>query len=135
MYTSFPKYSRVVDYNKIQGCTHPTDLSYQILRDPNVRLISVQNSGTRPVGIAIMSYLSGPNPPILFSLAGGEIKQLGINSQGGPPQYIHLLDLETKKLVGAPTILRRDANDFVLRDGVNKWWVQPFSHPSYAAAK
>lgn len=135
MYSSLPKHSRVVDYDKIQGTTHPTDLSYQILRDYSVRYITVQNSSTRSIGIAITPYLSGPIPPILHSMAAGEIKHLGINSHGGPPQYLWMLDLDTKEPVGATVILRRDANDFVLRDGTNKWWVQFFKRPSYAASK
>jgi hypothetical protein len=135
MYTSLPKHSRVVDYNKIQGTTHPTDLHVQIIRDYNVRHVSIENSSTRPIGIAVTTYVSGPTPPILHSLAPSEIKHLGINSQGGPPQYLWILDLDTKKVVGKPSILRRDANSFVLRDGVNKWWVQFFKFPSVAAAK
>ncbi len=134
MYTSQPNYNIIRDYDKVQGTTHPSDLAYQILRDYNVRYINIQNSAIRPIGVAIQSYLSGPTPEVLFSLAGGEIKHLGINSQGGPTQYIWLLDLQTGLPVATPTALRRDANAFVLRDGVNKWYISFFTFPSYNAA-
>ena len=134
MYSAQPDHNIVRDYDKAQGTTHPTDLSYQIIRDYGIRYITIQNSATRPVAFAITPYLSGPTPPILATLAAGEIKHLGINSQGGPPQYIWILDVQTKMPVGAPTCLRRDANDFVLRDGMNKWWVQFFKRPSYSPA-
>ncbi len=134
MYSSQPNHNIVRDYDKSQGTTHPTDLSYQILRDYHVRYITVQNSCTRPFGVAITPYLSGPTPNILFTLAAGEIKHLGINSQGGPPQYIWILDVQTQMPVGAPTCIRSDSNDLVIRDGLNKAWIQFFSRPSYSAA-
>ncbi len=134
MYSGEPKHNIIRDYDKAQGTTHPTDLSYQIVRDYNIRYITVQNSAARPIGVAITSYLSGPTPEILFTLAAGEIKHLGINSQGGPTQYIWMLDVQTSMPTGAPTALRRDSNDFVLRDGLNKWFVHFFSRPSYSAA-
>jgi hypothetical protein len=134
MYTSFPPQNIVRDYDQSQGTTHPTDLSYQILRDYHIRYITVQNSAVRPIGVAITLYLSGPTPPILFTLAAGEIRHLGINTQGGPPQFIWLLDVQTSMPTGGSTILRSDANDFVIRDGLNKQWVQSFRRPSYSAA-
>ena len=133
-YSSQPNLSLVRDYDKAQGTTHPTDLSYQIIRDYNIRYITVQNSSPRPVGFAITPYLSGPTPPILKSLAGGEIVHLGINSHGGPPQHIWILDVQTQMPVGAPTCIRSTSQDLVLRDGVNMWWVQFFSRPSFSAA-
>ena len=135
MYTAQPTHNIVRDYDQAQGTTHPTDLSYQIIRDYNLRYITVQNSATRPVGIAITPYLSGPTPPILFTLAAGEIKHLGINSQGASPQYIWLLSVQTLMPTGAPTTIRSTSNDLVVRDGLNKQWIQFFSRPSYSAAK
>lgn len=134
-YTSQPNHNIVRDYDKSQGTTHPADLSYQIVRDYNLRYITVQNSATRPIGVAITPYLSGPTPPILFTLAAGEIKHLGINSHGAPPQYIWLLSIQTKMPSGAPTVIRSNANDLVIRDGLNKQWIQFFYRPSYSAAK
>jgi len=134
MYTSQPYHNIVRDYDKAQGTTHPSDLSYQILRDYNIRYVNIQNSSTRPIGVAIQTYLSGPTPEVLFSLAGGEIKHLGINSQGGPPQFIWLLDLQTGLPVANPSPLRSNGNAFVLRDGLNKWWVSVYKFPSYAAS-
>lgn len=133
MYSAQPNHSLVRNWNQSQGVTHPTDLSYQIIRDYGLRYVSIQNSSTRPIGVAVMSYMSGPVPPILFTLAAGEIRPLGINSHGGPPQYLWLLDVQTQQPVGTPTILASDGQDFVLRDGVNKWWVQKFKRASYSA--
>jgi len=135
MYTAQPNFNIVRDFNKAQGTTHPTDLAYQIPRDIGLRYISVQNSSIRPISIAITPYISGPTPPILTTLYSSEIKHIGINTHGGPPQFIWLLDPQTGMIVGEPTIIRSNANDLVLRDGVNKWWVHFFAHPSYAAAK
>lgn len=133
MYTSQPKYSILRDYNKAQGTTHPSDLSYSIPRNINIRYITVENSSPRPIGIAITPYLSGPIPDISFSLVGGEIKHLGINPQGGPPQYIWILDLNSKKPVSSPTLIRSNSNSLVLRDGMNKWFIQFYIRPSYSA--
>ena len=58
----------VRDYNKAQGTVNPTDLSYQIIRDINLRYITVQNSSLNPAGISITPYISGPTPKILFTL-------------------------------------------------------------------
>ena len=134
MYSHLPDSNIRRDYDKAQGTTHPTDLSYQIIRDTGLRYITVQNSSPRPVGFAITTYINGPTPPILASLAGGEIKHLGINSHGGPPQFIWVLDVQTHMPISEPTSLRSDAQDFVLRDGVNKWWVQSFRRPSFSPA-
>ncbi len=133
MYSSRPIHNIVREYNKSQGTTHPADLSYQILRDYNVRYITVENSSLRNIGIAVTSYLSGPAPTILRYLKGGEIIHLGINSQGSYPQFLWILDPETKRPVGTPENIKSNSNSLVLRDGVNKWWIQYFKRPSYAA--
>lgn len=124
-----PKYNIVRDYNKAQGVYHPSDLSTQILRDYHIRYMSVQNSSPRPIGIAITNYADGPIPPIRFSLAGGEIKHIGINSRGGPSQTVWIIDLQTEKPVGTPHTIRSNQNAIVLRDGINKWWVDSFYFP------
>lgn len=126
-------YNIVRETNKVQGTTNPADLAYQIIRDYNVRSISVQNSSTRPIGISITAYYSGPIPDILSVIGPGEIKYLSINSQGEPMQYIWPLDILCGRLAGDPYPLRSDANAFVLRDGINKWWVSAFTFPSYSA--
>jgi hypothetical protein len=135
MYSHQSDHNIVRDYDKSQGTTHPADLSYQIIRDYHVRYINVQNSATRPCGVAITNYLSGPTPPILFTLAAGEIKHLAINTHGGPPQYIWTLSVQTLEPVGSPTLIRSNANELVIRDGINKWWVQFFHQATYSAAK
>ncbi len=134
MYGYNPTHNIIRDLNKVQGITHISDLSVQIRRDINTRPISIQNSSNRPIGVAIQSYLSGPTPEILFIMNGGEIKNIAINSKGGPAQVIWLLDVQTGKAVSKPTVLKTVSNAFVLRDGINKWWVNFYSFPSYNAA-
>jgi hypothetical protein len=134
MYSQFKTRNIVRDYDKAQGTTHPTDLSYQIIRDYNLRYITVQNSATRPVAFAITTYYSGPTPPIGSVLEGGEIKHLGINSHGEHSQYIWLLGVQTGLPTGPPSLIRSNANDLVVRDGLNMQWIQFFRRPSYAAA-
>ena len=119
-------YNIVRDWNKTQGMTHPSDEHIQIRRDVDVRRIAVENSSTRPISIAIMPYYSGPVPSPQFTLRGGEIKNVAVNMPDGPIQTIHIIDPVTKKIVGSPYTLRSDANSFVLRDGINKWFVTPF---------
>lgn len=124
------------DYNIAQGVSHPSDLSNHILRDINIRYVTVENSSPENfVGIAVTdAHYMTPIPPIKFSLAPGEIKHLGINTIGEPMQYIHMLNLRTGLYLGDPQPFRTDANQFVLRDGINKWFVDTFHRPSYNAA-
>jgi len=133
-YSSFPEKNIVRDYNEAQGTINPADLSYQIIRDYNIRQITVQNSAPRPMAFAITTYLSGPTPPILSTLYPGEIEYLGINSHGSTPQYIWLLDAQTSLPIGPTTSIRSNSNDLVIRDGLNKAWIQFFRSPSYSAA-
>ena len=134
IYSSIPDQNIVRDYNEAQGTTHPTDLSYQIIRNYNLRYITVQNSSPNPVAFAITTYISGPIPPILYTLGGGEIKHLGINSHGGNPQYIWLLEVQSGLPTGSPTAIRSNSNDLVIRDGLNMQWIQFFGRPSFRAA-
>lgn len=134
-YSSQPNHNIVRDWNKAQGTTHPSDLAYQIPRDIGIRYITVQNSSVRPIGAAITTYSSGQVPPILFTLAPGEIKHLGINSHGDVIQFIWMIDLQTKLPVGEVTAIRSNAQDLVLRDGLNKWFVHFFARPSFSASK
>jgi hypothetical protein len=124
------------DYNVVQGVSHPSDLSTQVIRNYNVRYVTVENSSPHnPIGISIAnSFEMTPIPPIKFSLAPGEIRHLAINTIGGQMQYIHIIDLNSKKHVGDPYAFRTDSNQFVLRDGINKWFVTPYKRASYNAA-
>jgi len=135
MYTGQPNYSIVRSWNKSQGFTAAPDQAYQIPRDIGLRHVSVENSSLRPISIAITPYISGPTPEILTTLYPSEIKDIGINSHGGPPQFLWMLDPSSGKIVGEPVIIQSNSNQLVLRDGVNKWWVHFFSRPPYAAAK
>jgi hypothetical protein len=133
-YNSLKTQNIVRDYNKVQGTTHPADLSYQLIRDYNLRYITVQNSATRPVAFAITTYYNGPTPPIGSILEPGEIKHLGINSQGDSPQYIWLLGVQTSLPTGPVSLIRSNSNDLVIRDGLNIQWVHFYARPSYAAS-
>jgi len=135
MYGGRGNYNTVADYNKLQGMTNPADQAYQIRRDINARYITVENSGQRPIKVAITTYIYGNTPDVLFSLAAGEVKHLGINSHGSTPQYIWILGFETGMPVGQPTLIRSNSNQLVLRDGNNKWFVDFFYRPTFGAAK
>lgn len=133
MSSEIPKHNIVRDWNKLQGTTHPSDLSYQIRRDVNSRYITIENSSPNRISIAITPYIVGETPNPLFTLLGGEIRHIGINSQGQNQQFIWLLDPKTKKPIGTTTALKRTANQFVLRDGLNGWFVQCFRRAVYSA--
>jgi hypothetical protein len=124
------------DYNVLQGVTHPTDLSNRPPNDINLRHVSITNSSTNKfIGIGIAeSYFLNPTPPIKFYLAPGEIRHLAVNTIGEPIQYIHIIDLKTNLHVGEAYPFRTNANSFVLRDGINKWFVQGFWEPSYRSS-
>lgn len=126
----------VRDYNVAQGVSHPSDLTHQIIRDYNIRYVTVENSSVdTPMGVSIAeSFEKYPPPPINFSLAPGEIRHIGINTIGSKMQYLHMIDLTSNIHVGDPYAFRTDANQFVLRHGINKWNVQPFKRASYNAA-
>ncbi len=129
-----PPQNHVLDYNRLQGTNNPTDLTHQVLRDINYRYVTIQNSSYRPVGVGITTYYTGTVPEIRFIVQPQIIRYLGINSQGGPAQFLWPLDPESGQPVGSPEVLSAHANDFVLRDGINGWNVQNFSRPSYRAA-
>ena len=126
--------NNVKDYHKAQGVSAPQDLSVQILRNPNLRYATLENSSRKPIGIAITTYPTGPLPKIRFVLKGGEIKHLGLNSHGSDPQYLWLLDISSGKPVGNIQPLHRHSNSFVIREGLNMWFIQYFARPSYRAA-
>ena len=79
IYTSQPNHNIVRDYNMLQGVTNPADLAYQIRRDVNTRRVAIENSAPYPISFAIVTYISGPIPKILYTLDPGEILFLAIN--------------------------------------------------------
>lgn len=129
-------YNIVRDYNISQGVSHPSDLSPQIVRNINLRYVTVENSSPfAPISIAITdSERTRQIPPINFSLGPGAVKHIGINQPGEPMQFIHMLSYETGKYLGDPYPFRTDANQFVLRHGINKWFVDAFYRAGYRAA-
>jgi hypothetical protein len=132
-----PKYALNItrDWSQLQGFTHPTDDHIQIHRDLNARYITIENSGKRPVGIAITTYFCGPKPKMQFVMHDGEIKHLGINPQGSAMQFIFMFDPISVEYIGSPTAFRTDANSFVIREGLNGMWIDFYFRSSYAAAK
>jgi len=122
----------VRDWDKAQALTHPTDQHVQILRDIGIRYVSIENSGLRPIGIAITTFYEGVLPKLQFVLQPGDVKPLGINSHGSSLQFVHILDPITQKPVGSPFPIRSNAQQLVLRDGLNMWFVQAFQTPGFA---
>lgn len=115
------------DWNMSQGFSNPADETVMIRRDLDIRRVSIENSSTEiPVGCAITTYYEGPQPRIQFVLAPGEVKYIGINSIGSSMQYLWYMDIKTGASVGCPLAFRTDCNQFVLRQGLNKWFVQAF---------
>jgi hypothetical protein len=135
LYSENPNYSYniVRDLNKVQGVTHVTDLVNAPPRSINYRYISIQNSSMRPIKVALTTYFSGRLPKAQMYFEPGQIINLNVNSIGQMMQYIHILDPINGNRVGYPYAIRTDANTFVLRDGENMWWVDPFRHGSIAA--
>lgn len=126
-------YNVVYDYNKLQGYTHPSDSSIQIPRNIDARYISVENSSTDEVGVAITTggCCDWFIPKLQFRMLGGENKFLGVNTHGGPLQYIHLLDPQTGKPVSKSCPVSSDANQYVLRKGINGWFTQRYKSNGY----
>ncbi len=119
-------YSIVRDWNMAQGLSHSSDEIGWSRRDLNLRHVTIENSGLDSIGVAITVYYGSPIPGIQFVLQGGETRDLGINTVDGPIQYIYILDPRTSKLLGTPYPMRHDAQSFVLRDGIQKWYVHAF---------
>jgi hypothetical protein len=127
-----PLQNTVRDYNMLQGTYHPSDLSYMVLRDVNTKSITVENgSSTKNIGIAITTMSDGPLPTIQRILQPQETLHLGINQPEQAQQYLWLLDPQTKLPVGHASVLLHNANQFVLRDGVNKWFVSKYHQVGY----
>ena len=128
--------NKVLDYNVLQGVSHPSDLSTRIIRDINYRYITIENSSDeKTVGIAITnSMMTNHTPPIAFRLAPGEIRHLAVNSPGlSVIQAIHMIDPVNGQFLGDPSVIQ-SPNSYVIRHGLNKFWIQGFTRPSYRAA-
>ena len=127
------------DWNQVQGTTGVEDDLWAIRRDINVRHVSIENSSPyRSIGIAIQTYYIldlTEVPKIQFVLKPGEIKDIAINSHGDTLQYIYLLNPESGKnygkMVGNPSPLQTDGQQFVIRSGVNLWWTQKYKNAGY----
>ena len=125
-------YNITRDWNMAQGFSNPADETVMIRRDLDLRKVSVENSSPdNEVCCAVTTYYQGPLPKAQFSLECGEIKYIGINTIGGPMQYLWYLDLQTGNPLGTPTPFRTDCNQFVLRQGLNRWFVQAFQSSGF----
>lgn len=131
------------DWNKVQGTTGVEDDLWKIRNDINVRHVSIENSSqNRSIGVAIQTYyiLSlSEVPKIQFVLRPNEIKDISINSHNEELQYIYLLNPESGKnygkMLGNPSPLQTDGQQFVIRDGLNVVWVQKFKNAGYMMQK
>ena len=127
-------YSIVRDWNKAQGYSDVSDEVAYIRRDINIRHICIENSSERPFGIALATYKGHPLPEIQFILRGGQTRDVGVNTIEGPLQYIYIYDPLNNKLLGEPAALRSNAQSYVIRDGVNKVWINYFKTAGFNAA-
>ena len=124
-----PDRSKVWDWNKTQGYEFAGDFNPR--RDINCRRVSIENSGDNPVLGAVVLYNIGPTPPVQFALGAKEVRYFGINPPDEEPQYLWLLDVQSKKPVSTPCILATNGQQFVIREGLNKWWVQKFHKATF----
>jgi len=115
------------DWNMAQGFSNPADETVMIRRDIDIRKVSVENSSPdNPLRCAITTYYEGPLPNTEFTLSPGEVKYVAINTIGGPMQFLWYMDMRSGRPLGTPTPFRTDCNQFVLRQGLNRWFVQSF---------
>jgi hypothetical protein len=131
----------VRDYYKLQGASLE-ELAYRIPRDIGYREITIENSGTVPVAVALAVYAVAPAPPAHFFLSPGETKRLGVNKVDGgreaPQQFLWVMDYKTGKLLTLlPYALRTDASQFVIRHNPleNSAYIHAFYVPSRSAQK
>lgn len=126
------KYNIARDWNKAQGFSNPADETVMIRRDIDLRKVSVENSSPdSAVSCAVTPYYEGPLPKPQFRLSPGEIMYIGINTIGGPMQYLWYLDCKSGRPLGTPAPFRTDSNQFVLRAGLNRWFVQAFQSSGF----
>ena len=115
------------DWNQSQGFSNPADETVMMRRDLDIRKVSVENSSPdRGIGCAITTYYEGPLPKFQFRLEPGDVKYIGINTIGSPMQFLWYMDLQSGKPLGSPSPFRTDCNQFVLRQGLNRWFVHAF---------
>lgn len=133
-----PKYippNIIRNWNQVQGTTGVEDDLWKIRNDINVRHISIENSSpNHSIGIAIQTYYllgSTEVPKLQFILRPGEIRDLAVNPHGSELQYIYLLNPQTNKMVGSPSPIQSNAQQYVVRDGINKYWIDRFKSSGY----
>lgn len=98
-------------------------------RSLDVRYGRIENSGKSRVGVAINLYMRdapacrATKPS--FYLNPGEVIELGLNTVSAPAQTLWLFD-EKGALVNTPHLMKNNVNTFVLRQGMNLWYVQDY---------
>jgi hypothetical protein len=118
--------NHVRDYNKLQGVSHFSDLYGLGRRDINHRRVTIENDGGHPVGVGITIYPYGETPQPNFILQPKESKDVAINSYNSTPQYLWILNLETKESLGQHDIIGSNTSHIVLKQGLNKWMILYF---------
>lgn len=113
------------NWNLLQGYGDVSDEIVYTRRDINSRKISIENSGYSEVLFTISPYYDkiGVN---YKKLKPHEVFYAAVNTVDDEPQYIFLISTKDKKVIGGPFQIRSDANQYVIRQGLNKWYIQPF---------
>lgn len=131
-----PKLNIVKDYNMLQGFSDVSENAYTIQRDINTRCISVENSSPMSkVGIAIVNVLTHDLPPVMKVIEPRDTLYLAINPPECTPQYLWILHPVTGKQLGTPIILETNSNQFVLREGLNNWFVQRYKRAVFRSGR
>lgn len=72
-------------------------------------------------------------PGASFVVYPGTSRFIGVNPIDGPLQYMHCLDPESGKPLGIPIELRHNAQIFVLREGNQGYFFQPFQSTGFSS--
>lgn len=84
-----------------------------------------------PRGMDYEKLNASEYPGTTFLIYPDESRFLGLNPYDGPIQFMHILDPHTGNPVGNPIELRHNAQNFVLREGIQGWFFQPFQSTGY----
>ena len=117
----------VKDYRILQNEQDPGNVSLPI--NINSKHIRLENNSMKPVLVYITTAGNsfGECAPTYskmgfkpqFLLLGGQVRDLGVNMPDEKPQFIWLFDPITGILLNSPHIIRRQANQFVIIEGVH----------------
>lgn len=130
-----PKVSnKIYNHFSLQGVSYQSQLKYQPRRVLGTKHISIENSS--PTDLAHFAITNNhveedASALTTITLGPGKSVQLSVNAPGETPQFIHILNKSSKYIgesfcLGPSYAIRSDAQSFVLRHGLNSWFVQPF---------